>query len=217
MDVTGSYEQDGYAVVRNLIPPEVAQALLEQLERDVKARGLSFQSFARNHPLVRKHSVEITGHLYPSLLSFLWGLTPVVAQLTGRDVLPSYDFFRIYQQGDICRVHSDRPACEHSMTLTLHYSDAQVWDFAIGAHPVDGPQPLAEDFGSEEFRTVGMQPGDAILYQGVRRRHGRMAPNPNRFSAHLFLHWVDRDGPHKSHAFDAERVAEELARTGVAA
>jgi hypothetical protein len=27
-------------------------------------------------------------------------------------------------------------------------------------------------------------------------------PNPNSWSAHLFLHWVDRDGPHAAHAFD---------------
>ena len=42
----------------------------------------------------------------------------------------------------------------------------------------------------------------AVLYRGVQHRHGRIKPNPNRWSAHLFLHWVDRDGPHAAQAFD---------------
>jgi hypothetical protein len=29
-----------------------------------------------------------------------------------------------------------------------------------------------------------------------------MEPNPNRWSAHLFLHWVERDGPYAEHAFE---------------
>jgi hypothetical protein len=27
-------------------------------------------------------------------------------------------------------------------------------------------------------------------------------PNPNGWSIHLFLHWVDRDGPVRDQAFD---------------
>lgn len=47
-----------------------------------------------------------------------------------------------------------------------------------------------------------LAPGDAILYQGVAYRHGRTTPNPNAWSAHLFLHWVDLDSPYKDWAFD---------------
>ena len=47
-----------------------------------------------------------------------------------------------------------------------------------------------------------MGSGDAVMYQGVNHRHGRLQPNPNSWSAHLFLHWVDADGPHSDQAFD---------------
>jgi hypothetical protein len=212
MDVTGSYEQDGYALVRGLIAPEVAKALLERVQLEVEARGRTLQSFAQGNPLLRKAAVEISGHFHPPLLTFLWGLTPIVSQLTGRDLLPSYDYFRIYQQGDICRVHADRPSCEHSMSLTLGYSDGRPWSLDLGARPANAPEPLGDDFGGEAFASLAMQPGDAVLYRGVRLRHGRITPNPNRWSAHLFLHWVDRHGPHADHAFDAKRIAEETAR-----
>jgi hypothetical protein len=37
-----------------------------------------------------------------------------------------------------------------------------------------------------------MNVGDAVLYRGVNHRHGRLRPNPNAWSANLFLHWIDR-------------------------
>lgn len=212
MKVHGDYHADGYAFVEQLVPAEVAGALVQRLEADLKASGSSFDKFAQKLDLMKRPTVEISGHFYPPLITFLWGLTPAVSQMVGRDLLPSYDYFRIYQKGDICRLHSDRPSCEHSVSLTLGYSDAKPWPLEIGSKKMEGPDYLRESFGEEEYASIPMQPGDAVLYQGVNYRHGRSTPNPNLWSAHLFLHWVDRDGPHKDHAFDAERIKAEMAK-----
>jgi hypothetical protein len=214
MKVHGDYHANGYASIEGLLPKEVAQALLERIEADVKASNRSFQDFAAKLDLMRKGTVEISGHHYAPLITFLWALTPVVSQAVGRELLPSYDYFRIYQKGDICRLHSDRPSCEHSLSLTLGYSDGLPWPLDVGSVPMEGPDYLRESFGDEPFASIPMQPGDAVLYKGVAYRHGRSTPNPNRWSAHLFLHWVDRDGPYRSHAFDAERVAAVAAAPG---
>jgi len=88
--------------------------------------------------------------------------------------------------------------------LTLAYSDGLPWNLQIGTQPVEDAKSLNEDFGDEPFSSVAMKPGDAVLYQGVKRRHGRIEPNPNGWSAHLFLQWVERGGAHMGHAFDAE-------------
>jgi len=40
--------------------------------------------------------------------------------------------------------------------------------------------------------------------------HGRIQPNPNAWSAHLFLFFVDRDGPFRDHAFDGQQIAEKV-------
>jgi len=212
MRVTGDYAKDGYASVEGLVPPEVAGALVGQLQADLAGAGKSFDSFLRREALTRHATVEISGHLYRPLTTFLWGLTPIVSQLAGADLLPSYDYFRIYRKDDICRVHSDRPSCEHSVSLTLAYSDGQPWALQIGSDRVTGPEHLREEFGKEPYSSVAMQPGDAVLYRGTDLRHGRIEPNPNQWSAHLFLHWVDRGGPHAAHAFDAERIRAEQER-----
>ncbi|HWH22983.1 MAG TPA: hypothetical protein VNT25_06840 [Allosphingosinicella sp.] len=216
MRVQGEFHSQGYAVIEKLLPVEVAQAFIARMEHDLAAQKLSYQSFAMEQLLSRQSTVEILGTSYPPMLTLLWGLTPIVSHLVDRELLPTFDYFRIYQQGDICRVHSDRPACEYSLSLTLAYSDGKPWSLELGRNRVDAPSDLYESFGSEPHSSVTLQPGDALLYQGVYQRHGRVSPNPNRWSAHLFLHWVDRDGPYQDHAFDRLKAAEVAGGVAVA-
>lgn len=200
MTVNDDYQAHGYAHIEGLIPAEVAVAFLRQIKADLP--DLTRQ-FITNAPIIRRTSIDVYANDYPPMLQFLWGLTPAMRELAGRELLPTYNYFRLYRQNDICRVHSDREACEHSLSLTLGYSDDQVWSFEVGADPIKEPQNIVDDFGGKRFASIAMQPGDAVLYRGVQHRHGRISPNPNRWSAHMFLHWVDRNGPHASQAFDA--------------
>jgi hypothetical protein len=214
MRVEGDYRDKGYATIRGLVPPEVAANLFKQLQVDLTAAGKSFETFAKTHPLSRQQTIDISGHFYRPLTTFLWGLTPIIGELTGADLLPSYNYFRIYRQGDICRVHSDRPSCEHSVSLTLAYSDGVPWPLQVGSVPVTGEGPCVDDFGDEPFASVDMTPGDAVLYRGIDLRHGRTTPNPNQWSAHLFLFWVERGGAFEQHAFDVQRLRSEMERVG---
>jgi hypothetical protein len=156
-------------------------------------------------PQLKRPAVELYGYQYKPMLTFLWGLTPAMCEVTGRNLLPTYSYFRAYQQDDLCYVHSDRHACEHSLSMTLAYSDGKSWTLDVSQHRGgERAAPITKDFAGQSYSSVRMQPGDAVLYQGVHYRHGRVTPNPNRWSAHMFLHWVDADGPFKAQAFDGK-------------
>jgi len=201
--LTGDYHRDGYAQIRGLIDSEVAAAFLRSLKGDIGPGPIPLSGVSRHPNLLRRPAFEVYGHHYPPMLFFLWGLTPIVSGLVGRKLLPTYDYFRIYRGGDVCRVHFDRYSCEHSLSLTLGYSDGRPWALEVGKTAHERPSAdVAEDFGSEPHVSVAMEVGDGVLYQGVRHRHGRTAPNPNGWSAHLFLHWVDAEGPYRDQAFD---------------
>jgi hypothetical protein len=218
MKVHGDYEADGYALLEGLIPAEVASAVLNSIGASLGGPDQSFGRFQSQELLTRQPTIEIPGHSFLPMLTFLWGLTPIVSELTGRDLLPSYDYFRIYQKGDICRLHTDRASCEHSISMTLHYSDNKPWPLDIARQPSDRPvASLDEDFGDEGYNSIEMKPGDAVLYRGVELRHGRVTPNPNASSAHLFLHFVERGGTYQDHAFDAARLAEVRQKAAAAA
>lgn len=202
MKIVGNYHDDGYAHLQGLVAPEIARAFLGGLKQDIGNAPIPLSGVTEHPNLLQRPAFEIYGHHYKPMLFFLWGLTPIVSSLVGRDLLPTYDYFRVYREGDRCRVHSDRYSCEHSLSLTLDYSDGVPWPLEVGKDRVEPSARVEEDFGDEPYGSVAMAVGDAVLYQGVHHRHGRMAPNPNGWSAHLFLHWVDREGSHRDHAFD---------------
>lgn len=203
MQLQGDYARDGYALVRRLCAPEMCNALLQQLQADMLSQG-AVRRLMRHPNLLQREAVEIYGFHYPPLLSFLWGLTPSIATALGMDLLPSYSYFRIYREGDVCRVHSDRYACEVSLSLTLDYSDGVPWPLELAGVASEPSALVEEGFGDQPYQAIAMEPGDGVLYQGVNRRHGRITPNPNAWSAHLFCHWVRRGGGYADHAFDGQ-------------
>jgi len=202
MNVTGDYESLGYLHVEQLIPTEVARAFLAGIKEDLGPAPIDLRGIDKFGAQLARPAFEIYGHQYRPMNFFLWALTPTISRVVGRDLLPTYNYFRIYREGDICRVHSDRPSCEHSVSLTLDYSDGEVWDLQVARDRTPRAQPLTDDFGRDAYSSASMKVGDAVLYQGVHHRHGRITPNPNHWSAHLFLHFVERGGPYEEYAFD---------------
>jgi hypothetical protein len=202
MNTVEKYAQSGFIHAKKLIPTEVARAFMSGIKQDIGSDPIRLSDIRQHGAVLTRPAFEVYGNDYRPMSFFLWALTPAVSSLVGRDLLPTYDYFRIYREGDICLVHADRPSCEHSVSLTLDYSDGETWDLQIAREATPRGQPLARDFGTSPFLSVPMEVGDAVIYRGVHHRHGRMDPNPNGWSAHLFLHFVERGGPYENYAFD---------------
>jgi hypothetical protein len=177
------YQRDGYAVLRNLAPREVRCGLLGLITDRIAQPGAA-DRLATRPTINTKASIEFHSMQFNVVLGFHWGLAANMAENSGKRLAPSYCFFRACQQGDACRVHSDRPSCEHSVSLTLGYCDDLVWDFEIGKIRFTYQEAcklrFADDFGDEKSSHLQLNPGDAVAYRGVEFRHGRTAPNPNR-------------------------------------
>lgn len=203
-----SYRTKGYVHLPRLFPPIVLQLFHGRMQTVLDLKNNP--KFVSQTWLVTKPALEVYSMHYPPMAAFHWGLSPIAAELAGCELLPTYAYFRVYQQGDICVVHADRPACEHSLSLMVELADDVPWALCVGREKVRGAAPVAEhDFGAEQYTALAMSAGDAVMYRGVDHRHGRIDPNPNRWSAHLFLHWVDANGPYADHAFD--KVAQQQA------
>lgn len=210
MKVLGDYHTNGYAHLQSLIPRPVANEFLVQLKASLEDSKVPLRGFFREAQMLKRPALEIYAYQYKPMLAFLWGLTPTMSEITRRELLPTYSYFRIYREGDVCWVHSDRFACEHSLSLTLAYSDDKPWSFEVGQNWQPHARPVETTFQEDAYNAVKMAPGDAVLYQGIFYRHGRVLPNPNRWSAHLFMHWVDSQGPYREHAFDG-KASKEIA------
>jgi hypothetical protein len=197
-----AYCDRGYAALPGLLAPDLCSALAAQFLRDL-AEKRATPRFAEGKRLLKSNVLNIHSARYPLMRSFHWGMTPAIAAVAGCDLVPTYALFRVYPLDAVCMVHGDRPACEHSVSLTLASGGSEPWplDIATEATPL-GHAGARDDFRGEPHASVPLGPGDGVLYRGIAHRHGRLAPNPNPWSAHLFLHWVDRAGPHVGEAHD---------------
>lgn len=207
-----SYGKDGYQHLPGLVPDEVARGLLARMQTDFKRQGVDLARLRQQGPLLAAPATELYGYHYVPFATFHWGLTSMIEGLVGTPLLPTYCYFRLYRKGDICRVHGDRPSCEHSLSLTLAYADGLAWPLEFALEPIATPYERADAAfrEDEQHGSVNMAAGDAVLYKGVHHHHGRTAPNPNRWSAHLFLHWVDREGQFADKAFDGNTPPERI-------
>ncbi len=206
MDKSQEYKKRGHVSLEELLAPEVAHAYLGIMQKAMGDTPELQKRFYKDALAVSRRSLELYSQFFPFSLALLWGLTPTMEDVVGAKLLPAYAYGRVYARGAQLLVHNDRVSNEHSMTLTLGYADDRVWDFYIDKNRL--PDSEAKNptqpwvFNEDEYRCVKMQPGDAVAYQGVHYLHARPAPNPNEWSAHIFLGWVNRDGPYKDSAFD---------------
>ncbi len=145
---------------------------------------------------------------------------PRVEQLTGRELFPTYAYFRVYKPGDVLLPHVDRPSCEISFTICLGYDVSNVgepdyrWPIFVDNsrdyryYPQDALKPAAPDEGTP----VGLAPGDCVVYRGCEVRHWRHA-FPGKYQAQAFIHYVDRKGPYAKYRFDTRPMLGASAAT----
>jgi predicted 2-oxoglutarate/Fe(II)-dependent dioxygenase YbiX len=115
-------------------------------------------------------------------------LLPHFEKASGKRLLPTYSYARLYKPGEKLEIHTDRKSCEISATLTLGF-EGKAWPIYMG------------DEGGANASKIEMAVGDAVLYRGMEKHHWRKKFK-GEWQAQVFLHYVDADGPHKEWKFD---------------
>ena len=126
-----------------------------------------------------------------------WLLVKMMKQvecLTGLKLHPTYSYMRVYRPGEELDWHLDRGACEVSATINLGQSGDFDWPIWAAA---------ADDYTNT--RPVSLPPGAAMIYRGMDVPHWRdkfQPPSNDDWQVQLFLHYVDKFGPHAHLKFD---------------
>ena len=131
----------------------------------------------------------------------------VVQNILEIDLHPTYFYERFYYAGQELKRHSDRPACEISVTLQISTNLKDPWD--IWFQKPDGKET-----------SIKMKSGDAVIYKGCEREHWRFPMKSNynilqnkinklkkkeddTYLHQIFFHYVDAQGPFVHYAYDA--------------
>ncbi len=130
--------------------------------------------FSQPHIEVNGPSFQIYGDAATD--SLMLQKKELIEKESGLKLLPTYSFFRMYTMFTKLIKHSDRPACEISVTVCLD-SDGTEWPIYMDGNP------------------VYLEPGEAAIYLGLEVEHWREEFKGD-YSSHIFMHYVNKDGPY---------------------
>jgi len=182
--VNGELLKNHYLVIPNFIDPKEAK----RLEREFHITDEMYE-FPGDPQAPHSSSV----YNYLPALELLANKTPEVSKIIGETVLPTYVYSRIYRKGDELTKHTDRPACEISMTL--HLGGDKPW--AIWITTSEGKD-----------RCVNLNPGDAMMYLGCIAPHWRDTFEGTNYTQ-FFLHYVRSRGMNGEAVFDKIKDLED--------
>jgi hypothetical protein len=177
------YKEKGYEIVRGFISEELADFLwgyfelnaYNKIERIIKDTDTQVE---RADSVYGDPAFDHLGAIYISK----------VEKITGKILLPTYTYGRLYKEGSKLEKHKDRPACEHSVSVCLGEDIVEPWPL------------MFEDFQGDVVGAY-LKPGDAVIYRGVALEHWR-EPFKGKRQGQLFLHYVDKDGPYSNWIYD---------------
>lgn len=122
----------------------------------------------------------------PLMESMLINKLTLVEKESGLELFPTYSYWRMYTYNADLKVHTDRPACEISVTAHIEGADNQ-WPIIV------------------EGKEIYTEPGDAVLYLGRELKHERKTFKQD-FQSQVFLHYVDKNGSCKDEKFDKRQA-----------
>jgi hypothetical protein len=176
-------EERGYLYLQDFVDKDSCRLMTESLMNAVKDGG------GVNDPQC-PHSPAF----YEGFEVAQMELLPELEKITGKKLLKTYNYCRLYQPGEILEKHTDRESCEYSITLNIGFSGA-TWPFFI-------------ETSSGEIVKMEMNVGDAILYKGIERPHWREKYSQGDWQAQIFFHYVDAEGAYKNHSI-FEKIMKE--------
>lgn len=172
IDTAKFLEENGYVFLQDFIDKNSCALMVDSLF-DAIEKGKA----------VNDTQCPLSNSFYDVFGSAQEEILPFVEEFSGKKLKSTYNYCRVYMPNEVLEKHTDREACEYSITLTLGF-DGEPWPFYI------------ENCKGEE-KVLKLSVGDAILYKGIERKHWREKYVEGAWQAQVFFHFVDVEGKYK--------------------
>jgi len=180
MNIDDDFDQNYYVHIKDFLDPKICQKAVKHL----------FELY-NNNLTEKDQQCFFSDSVYgdPFFDNLLNELAPIFSEISGKTLIPTYSYARIYRTGETLKIHKDRPACEISATITLGVEGDSWPIFFNKEHDIKGASKIILDIG------------DAALYKGCDIHHWREKYN-GKWQCQVFFHYVDSNGPYKDEKFD---------------
>lgn len=174
------FERFGCVLVKDFLDINTTQTISMYLEN--KLRRQEWQAKPEDP------TTEFAYYADPLIETVLDVSLPLVQEVCGKKLYPTYSYARVYQPGEGLEPHVDRPSCEVSVTVNV----------ASKGHP----SPIWMHYKDNEPHSYTLNPGDAVVYKGCEAKHWRDTFKRDQMNVQFMLHYVDISGPHADRRFD---------------
>ncbi len=158
-----------------------AELILNHIDYLIKNNYIELAP-SEGHPLDFANTHQV--YADPPIENILHYIKPKVQEVYGKEIVPTYSFWRRYYKGQDCPPHKDRPSCEISVTLNLGGDGGSDWALFVD---------------DEKFQT---KVGQGVMYKGCEQEHWRYELN-YKHHTQLFLHFIEKDGQnYPQYAYD---------------
>ena len=196
-----SFKTKKYQVIRQALSKELANFIFNYMMLQRNAVGFMLKNNKVNpkNPFMGKRDDPQVPGAYSKygdwvMETLLQYMRPIMKAKTGLELIPTYSYTRLYENGHILKRHKDRPSCEVSTTLHL---GGEEWPIFI--------DPSGQDFVIDEWKQihkpgapkgiqVDLKVGDMLIYAGCELEHWR-EPFQGSVCSQVFLHYNHANGP----------------------
>lgn len=183
------FKDDLYEVVRGAVSEDLCKHLDTEFELLRKLTYLTNGQDEQNKFSFNDSQITNSFSHYSALCfeSLSLTLQPLMEEVTGKSLYPTYTYARIYYNGATMAEHTDRPSCQFSCTVNISI-DKEPWEIWF------------DNLKGDRF-PINLYPGDLIVYKGDELPHWRDAYKGER-QTQAFLHYVDKKGKYRDYKWD---------------
>ena len=200
-------EKHGYLVIRDLWDPK-------ELYHPVPTKKGQYSYYSKNlddydhDPVEHQVDGSTARYWHPQYRTIHSSIRMKVEKELGRKLYNTYYYDRFYFPGQELKRHTDREACEISVTVhvgtNLQGKDAD-WPIWIKTPDQYLDETKRTTITNGDNCPVVLRPGDGMVYKGCERPHWR-EPMPdgdeNTYYHQIFFHYVLQDGNRAHYAWD---------------
>lgn len=176
------FEKHGCVFVKNFIDAQTVAVVSQYFENRIR-RGEWQESGTKDDPTSR-----FAYYADPLVEVLLQASKEAVEDATGKELIPTYSYSRIYQPGEQLKPHVDRPSCEISVTVNIA-TKGEI-------------SPVYTQYGQNDPEKHVLNPGDAVIYMGCDVMHWRQPLKEGQLNVQFMLHYVDKNGKNAEYAKD---------------
>ena len=217
------FDKDGYFVVKDIWNPDELYHPCPN-ERGQLNYGKTLEQF-QHVEVERQVNGSLARYWHPQYRIIHTGIRKKLEVVIGRKLYNTYYYDRFYFSGQELAKHTDRSACEISVSVHVSTNlpdDQKDWPFKIKTPDTYTDKKKSAVLVPGEERSAILNPGDGLIYKGCERPHWRdpmpgtpkgkkskklfgKGPKEEQYYHQIFFHYVLQDGERAHCAWDKAR------------